>query len=638
MEELSVRVRLDLPARPFRHFFSATGYVNVDFTTTSPTLRMFDHLSSFHNHFRFLRMHNTLTAHGQGDRFLLEGGRDFGNAAGIQSGGADAVVRLQDGELAFDWSTLDRVYDLLVEHGLRPIVETDYLPTCLRAAEELWHQPADYRLWGRAVGAFAAHLLERYGEQEVARWYFEVWNEPDVLPAWQRDPQGFLALYDAMEQAVHEVCPSFQVGGPAVTQGSEGLALFRTFLEHCNSGINHLSGRSGARVDFLSVHCKGGTLKELNPSSEMILDSLRRFREIQGRFPSFASLPLFNDESGIVWGGNAGVETASWLNFRNTHYAAGFVCKLVDRYCRVVEDELGANLGLMDIDNCQLQWERRLFSGNRSQLTPLYAYPSTDLIRKPLFNAYVLLSRLGTERLQSQCDHPGFGTKFGVLATREGERLSLMAWNFEDGIEDGVNPRRLRILLGPGPAEEARKDRPWRLVHYRIDAEHSSAYGAWAALGKPPRPTAAQVRQLREREGLELAEPVREVLPREELSLCVDLPLHAVSLLLLVPHNPAAPAPPQWVRGTAESGESGPRVFLKWRPSPEPDFLHYRLRRRTGAGRPEPLCQRVSLNTSVYTDAEVRPGERYSYAVEAVNASGAVSTPSPELRVAVPES
>ena len=41
---------------------------------------------------------------------------------------------------------------------------------------------------GELVGPFTHHLVERYGEEEVAQWYFEVWNEPN-LDFWVGEPQ-----------------------------------------------------------------------------------------------------------------------------------------------------------------------------------------------------------------------------------------------------------------------------------------------------------------------------------------------------------------------------------------------------------------------------------------------------------------
>jgi len=660
-ESATIDIQAGRSSVPLDPFLSAVGYVNVDFSRAPPVERMYEYLSSYHNHVHTIRMHNTLTAHGQGDRFLLMGDRDFGNPGDMRPEGADSVVSLDaGGRLRFDWSVLDGVFDLVVGHGMRAIVETDFLPSCLRTDEELWYVPRDYTLWEETVRRLAEHLAERYGAETIRTWHFEIWNEPDIFPAWQEDPESFYALYDYMERAVHSVDGGFSVGGPAVTERPEGRALFRGFLEHCCTGVNYATGARGTRVDFLSVHCKAGTLDDRCPASGRIFASLDAFLDIRAEFPRYSDTPLFNDESGIVWGGNREVADASWLNFRNTHYAAGFVCKLQDLYCRRLEDGRGVRLGVMDIDNCQLPWERSLFSGNRSQLTPLYAYPSTDLVRKPLFNAYVLLSRLGDRRLQATCRDPGFGEKFGCLPTAWGDGpgdgpgrpLAIMVWNFEDGMEDGINTRELKVRLDglPAPGEDPgragdrgkEKTSRYRLVHYRIDADHSSAYRAWRAIGSPPRPDAEQIRSIRAAEGLELAEPVREVHLGTSLELTVTLPLHGVSLLLLVPENGRAPEPPEWIRAAAETGAPGnPQVFLKWRPAAEPDFLHYVLWRRElgggdgGSDGAEPLriAGDPSLNTAVYVDSTVQAGREYGYRLQAVGASGAVSEHSAEIAV-----
>lgn len=630
-------VRIDIAAngarKPFQPFYSAVGYVNVDFTSTAATRRMFDYFSSFHNHFRYIRMHNTLTVHGQGDRFLLQGGRDFGNPGDMKPETADRVVsRNGNGELQFDWTVLDQAYDLIVASGMRPIVETDFLPSCLRRSEELWYLPEDYNLWEAAIAAFVEHLQDRYGSKEIEQWYFEIWNEPDIFPAWQDEPRSFFALYDYMERAVHSVNYRLKVGGPAVTQKQTGIELFKAFLRHCSSGVNYASGRIGTRLDFLSVHCKAGTLEDIGPSSERIFASLAEFRQMLESYPQYKGLQLFNDESGIVWGGNRGIEDYSWLNFRNTHYAAGFVCKIVDQYCRRVQDEWEMNLGIVDIDNCQLQWEKSLFSGHRSQLTPLFRYPSTGLIRKSLFNAYVLLSRLGDERLEVSCRQPGFGRKYGCLATRRGRSLSIMIWNFEDGLEEGVN-RRSFVLRISGHGSSGR----YRLMHFRIDDEHSNAYRVWLEIGAPSEPDVGQIRALREREGLELEAGVTEIEMKNSLSFPLILPMHGVSLLQLVPENTKPPKKPSWIRSEVETGAwGGPQIFLKWKPSSEGDFLHYRLwRKREREGDYQLLWDDDSFNTAIFFDQEVDKGQTYHYRLQAVNASKAVSPYSEESVITV---
>src|SRR5215472_11811525 len=84
---------------------------------------------------------------------------------------------------------------------------------------------------------FAAHLIARYGADEVARWYFEVWNEPNI-DFWTGEPKQstYFQLYDAAARAVK------RVGGPATAQA----AWIPAMIAHAES----------ARVplDFVSTH------------------------------------------------------------------------------------------------------------------------------------------------------------------------------------------------------------------------------------------------------------------------------------------------------------------------------------------------------------------------------------------------
>ena len=633
METISINVDASQIIRPFNHFYRAVGYANVDYTYTRPFRKMYDYLSSFHNHPRYMRLHNILTAHGRGDYYLLHEGSDYGNPRDRTTHFDNVVTLDASGKLTFNWDVVNRVYDILVEHNIKPIVETHHVPTCLVRPDssDFAHEPPqDFRQWGEVIQTFTAHVVDRYGLDEVKQWYFEIWNEPDNSLAFRGDPRLFMALYDYMEHGIHSVDPSLKVGGPATKQAEEAFMIFEAFLKHCAHEPNYVTGQIGTRVDFISVHCKGGRPPHVNcPSTRIMFNSLRDYLDILKAYPEFRGVEFINDESDVVWAGNRGIKDFNWMNFRNTHYFPGFVCKMVNMYCDVVEDEYDANLTIVDSDNCHLQWERYLFSGNRSQFTPLVEYPSTDLITKPAFNAYVMLGRLLDQRLAVRCGTDGFGEKFGVLATSDDESIAFMAWNFEDGMDEEVNARRINVTVANLPFSG-----DYHLIHYRIDATHSNAYAAWKAIGKPAQPSIEQIKTLREREGLALFEPVKAIHLEGEFSANLDLPMHAVSLLLLVPHNTSPPATPDWIKGEAERGFNGnPQIFLKWRANTEKDFLHYQLWRQQDDSGFDLLAD--EFNIGVFTDMHVSGGSAYTYKLQAVNASGQQSDFSAALRVAV---
>ncbi|MBD3419198.1 MAG: hypothetical protein GF398_03670 [Chitinivibrionales bacterium] len=633
---MSIHITVDAGsiAKPFTHFYRAFGYANADYTSTAPSRRMYDYLSSFHGHARYMRLHNILTLHGDGDKYLVEEGQSYGNPRKKDSH-YDKVVRVDaNGKLVFDFSLVDEVYDIILSHNMKPIVETVWMPTCLwpDGATDVLTPPRDFAMWADVLTHFVTHLQERYGKEEVRHWYFELWNEPDGIREYRESHDLLCKLYDYFEHAIHGVDSEYKTGGPATMQRETSFGMFESFLEHCANGYHYLTGEQGARLDFISVHCKGGRPDSYCPSTETLFNSLKRYCGIIGKYPQFHTTQFFNDESDIVWDGNLGVKHESWLNFRNTHYFPGFICKMVSTYCTQIEDCHNVNLSIVDSDNCHLQWEREYFGGYRSQLTPLMSYPSTDLIKKPAFNAYVLLSKLRDQRLRGECDDEGFGRKFGVLPTLDDDSLAVMVWNFEDGINEDVNARDVHLSVSNIPFFGE-----YLLLHYRIDYEYSNAHGCWSFIRSTENElTAGVIEEIRSKEGLELCDEVQCISLKGAFECGVHLPMHAVSLFLLVPVNQSPPAAPQILRAAAEKGYCGnDQVFLKWGCAPEKDLLMYRVFRRDDQGREDEISDQTMLNTATFIDMHARAGQTYEYFVTAVNASKVESSRSVPVKVKV---
>lgn len=634
-ENVNIIIDHALPTTELKPFWSATGYANADFTYAEPFKRMYDYLSSFNGHLHFMRLHNILTLHGEGDNYFLNldmtyGNRhfDFGNA---HNGDDKLVTLLPDGTLNYNWNLVDSVYDIIVNHGMAPIVEMVYLPSAIRKSNEEFFIPKDYNIYAKVVRDFVLHCQKRYGAEALRSWYFEIWNEPENEAFWCKDPTSFFALYDYMENAIHGVDEHLRVGGPATMQNDVGYEIFDRFLRHCNDEVNFCTGTFGTRVDFVSVHCKGGQPTDFNPSTTVMFNSIGRYLDILESYPKFRDTEFFNDESDIIWAGSKGVKDASWFDFRNSHYAPGFVCKMVSLYCTKVKGR-GINLAIADSDNAHLQWERSLFSGNRSQLTPLCEYPSTDLIKKPFFNCYTMLAKLGNKLFSARSDNDAFNEKFGVIATGQEGVLSYLVWNFEDGISDEYGERTIQVEL-----KNLNVTGKYKLVEYRIDSCHSNANAVWRMLGKPNKPTIEQICQLRARENLEIIGDVKNIdFITDNYSLELNLPQHAVSLVLLVPNSLVPPAEVNEVSAVAEKGfNNNPQVFLKWTPNKELDFLYYRIMRKDDDAPYKTICDLTSLNTAVYVDMKVKNKHCYTYKIVSVNASMISNDNGKEVKISI---
>ena len=152
----------------------------------------------------------------------------------------------------YNFSYVDQIYDGLLAEGVRPYVEMSFMPKKMAsdpaAIHPFWYHPnvsppADYAKWDAMIRAFGAHLIARYGIEEVATWRFEVWNEPNI-DFWGGNPKQdtYFELYDHTARALKSVSPRLQVGGPSTAQA----AWVAPFLEHVHA--------DNVPIDFVSTH------------------------------------------------------------------------------------------------------------------------------------------------------------------------------------------------------------------------------------------------------------------------------------------------------------------------------------------------------------------------------------------------
>jgi xylan 1,4-beta-xylosidase len=174
------------------------------------------------------------------------------------------VSRADDGTLAFDFSEVDTLYDQILAIGFRPIVELSFMPAVIArdpdetvfAYRGIISPPRDWSEWYDVVRALTAHLVERYGMDEVTAWAFEVWNEPNLEVFWTGTQDDYLRLYDESARAVKDVDARLRVGGPSTAAGEWVEAL----AAHAE--------RNDVPLDFVTSHTYGNMPIDTRPSIE----------------------------------------------------------------------------------------------------------------------------------------------------------------------------------------------------------------------------------------------------------------------------------------------------------------------------------------------------------------------------------
>jgi len=353
--------------------------------------------------------------------------------------------------------------------------------------------PKDWDRWAALTRDLAAHLVQRYGRDEVvSRWAFEVWNEPNLEVFWSGTPEEYFRLYDVSARAVKSVDPGLRVGGPS----SAATGWVWELLGHLRD--------SGAPLDFLSTHVYGNVPLDLRP----VLGAFGR-----------AGTP--------IWWTEWGTTPTHFHHVGDTVFAAAFLI-------RGMASALGRIEALshwVASDHFEeLGTPPELFHGGFGLL-------SVGNLRKPRYWALALLARLGRLRLPVQVSGDGAGGLVQALAARhEDGRIGVLAWNVTlDQSKIGGDPVldrrvRIRVSVPPGVAYVVR--------HYRIDAGHSNIVPTWERMRHgAPWPSDGQWAELHERNTLdELGPPERATAGGDGvLEFGFDLPMPGVSCLELIP-------------------------------------------------------------------------------------------------------
>jgi xylan 1,4-beta-xylosidase len=402
------------------------------------------------------------------------------------------------GEPIYNFSYVDQVYDGLLANGVRPFVELSFMPRQLAARDirqSFWYRPfvsppKDYGRWDALIEAFARHLVQRYGIDEVSQWYFEVWNEPN-LDFWAGQPKQstYWTLYDHTAKSLKAVDVRLRVGGPATAQA----AWVPAFIRHCKQ--NHIP------VDFVSTHVYGDdTAKDVFGSGEHIGRDHMVCRAVQKVHAQIEASPL--PSLPLLWS----EFNASWRNqiqVTDAPYMGPWLAETVRQCDGLVQDM--SYWTFSDVFEEQGVVKTPLYGG--------YGLLAAGGIPKPAFNAFALLHRLGEQRLANDAA--------GVLATRRGDGALVIAlWNYAD-VDATAAPRKVLLKVTHAGASSASVQ--------SLDAEHGNAWEAYEKMGSPRYPTQSQLTQLREAAAL----PAALTRPLDAGALRLEIPPYGLMLITI---------------------------------------------------------------------------------------------------------
>lgn len=388
---------------------------------------------------------------------------------GIFHDDVGVAVRRPDGKLQCQWHQVDKIYDALLEIGLRPFVELNPMPAALASGTQtiFWWKmnvtpPRDYAEWEDLVYQFCLHLVERYGIGEVRQWYFEVWNEPNLGGFWTGTKEDYWKLYDASARAVRRVDPQLRVGGPATSKAN----WVTDFIDHCAANdvpVDFVSTHLYPQDEYVQYQDRQGSPHE---PGEFFADTIRATHD-EVRRSKRPDLPIHWTEWNAMSTDSS--KNVSWVDnpTNDSLFGASFIVK---------------NMLALDTAADTLCWwvASDLFEEGAMPNGPFsctYGMLTIHGIPKASYHAFALLAKL-RGRIRSVTTN-GAPTGCGAFATAMGDAGNVLLWNSPS--MGAADPQAWRDTLRFPVATPERQ----QAITLRIKAGAGSCWETWVAMGRP---------------------------------------------------------------------------------------------------------------------------------------------------------
>ena len=482
--------------QPFPPIWNFFGYDEPNYTYARNGTKLLHEIAALSSIPAYIRVHNLLTS---GD-----------GSYSLKWGSTNAYTEDESGHPVYDWKIIDRIFDTFHDAGLKPLVEIGFMPEAMSTHPEPYrhkfpngsiytgwaYPPKDYQKWAELVFQFTKHLRERYGNDEVKTWLWEVWNEPDI-DYWKGTPEEYFKLYDYSADAVTRALPNATIGGPDSTGPGRPKAVefLTNFLKHCDTGQNYATGNMGAPLDFISFHPKGSPTWQ---GDHVQMGLAAQLKAIDEGFKTVASFPKWRNTPIILgeWDPEGCAACSAEKNPQNG-YRNGTL------YAAYTAEAFSQTLALAQRDKVHLKgtvtWafefeDQPYFAGFREL--------ATNGLDKPVLNTFRMLGLFGGEQIEAAgsaalktdqilSDGVRSAPDIRVIATRSGHGVEVLVWNYHDD-DVSAAPASIDLELSGLPGDRKHV----LLQHFRIDSNHSNAFTAWKQMGSPQTPSPEQYKQL----------------------------------------------------------------------------------------------------------------------------------------------
>ncbi len=393
----------------------------------------------------------------------------------------------ENGNPKFWFGYFDKLFDFLLSVGLRPIFELGFMPDKLKANNEtlFWWKahtcpPNDYDKWALLVSETINHAIDRYGLDEVKKWRFEVWNEPNLGSFWHGTQEEYFKLYKYSVNAIKAIDKDLLVGGPSTSGADfrENLSYLKDLVKFCEN--------ENLPVDFFTAHPYPTYWPlDIDGNEQMGYMGKDICREFLDNIKNIVSSSKFKGAEIHLTEWNTSPSPRDLIH--DTEFPASFILyNITQNFDKV--DSLGF-WTFTDIFEENGPGEQPFHGG--------FGLINQDGIKKPAYYAYKFLSELGDEIISIDNNK---------ILSKTDDDYTFILWNYCYYKDEFAKGNRSKLTLTNRDEVFENKTEEinvtielkgkYTLETYTLGKETSALHN-WVKIGAPQYPTVEQINTLK---------------------------------------------------------------------------------------------------------------------------------------------
>ncbi len=401
-------------------------------------------------------------------------------------------------EVYYNFNHLDALLDIILKNELTPFIELGFMPTQLSSNEEtvfLWKAnispPKKIEKWKNLIEEFLKHVINRYGIDNIRKWHFEFWNEPEFGGLfWSSDKKTFFNFFLETYKSVKSIDKEIKIGGFGTVNLENSKLWLKSFEKFCI--------KKKIKLDFYSFHIYLTTISNRDDNlldSKLTIDKIRKMELSKtgniklgnSEYLKESTNKILKNVENDIFSSNYWItEWNASTNSRDLTHDTCFMASFIVKNTLSISDKV-SGMGYWSLSDIfeEQRLEQPLFHGGFGLMT-------YNGLKKPSFHAFYFMKKLFEEIIY---------ISDSAIVTKNNEDYGIIIFNYihynelykkndhsqisqkvRYNVFENNNKKEISLIL-----ENIEGD--YLVEEEWVNRKNGSVYDAWLEIGAPEKLT-----------------------------------------------------------------------------------------------------------------------------------------------------